>query len=125
MIGAAMATAYTADGMTTASDEKVEEKTLTGDIVSVNSRQISVEYAKTATQAEEMLFSLDKDVDVEGPKTLKQLVAGDRVQVLYRQTYREDEKGQRVILKTLAKDITLLRSATAEGALRSEDMASP
>lgn len=105
----------------TSPDEHVEERTVTGDVVSVGRSFISVETAKTKTSAEEMMFWLDKGVRVEGPKQLSQLQPGDRVSVQYLQTYRVDDAGERVILKTVATKVALLRSAAGEGALRSAD----
>lgn len=102
-------------------DAKVEEGTITGDIVTATKRAVSVEYARTGTASEEMLLPLDDTIKVEGPKTLAQLKPGDRVSVQYRQTYRDGKDGKRTILKTVAVKIVLLRSALPEGSLRTEE----
>jgi hypothetical protein len=102
-------------------EEQIEDRTIAGEIAAVNKRFLSVEFSRTKTAAEEMAFSLDEKVTVEGAKKLGQLQPGDRVSVQYRQTYREGDEGQRVILKTVARKIVLLRTATPEGTLTSSE----
>ena len=102
-------------------EEKLYEATVSGEIVSTNRQALSVEYAKTNSTSEEMLLPVDDKVEVSGPKSLAELKPGDRVSVSYRQTYREDKDGQRIVLKTMATKISLLRSATGKGVLLSTD----
>jgi len=101
--------------------EKIQTSSVTGDVVSVSPSLLSIENARTGSAVEETLIPVDSEVKLEGPKMLVQLVPGDRVRVDYEQTYRDGENGTRVILKTRATRIALLRSATGEGSLRSSD----
>lgn len=103
--------------------EKVEELSATGEIVAVTKQFLSIELARTSVSAQEMAFTLDEQVRVEGPKALAQLTPGDRVSVEYRRTSGEGPAGEPVIRKTVATRIVLLRSALPEGTLRSEDSA--
>jgi len=106
-------------------EEKVEEKEVTGDVVTVTKYAISVEFAKTPTASEEILLPFDAKTSVEGPRKIAELKFGDRVKVTYQQTSREDDQGHPVILKTVATQVALLRSATSESALRSTDTVTP
>lgn len=115
--------ARAAEGTSTAetkSDEQVEQKTVTGEVMGATKRAISVEFSRTPTESTEMLLPVDGKTAVERLKSLADLRRGDRVSVEYQQTYREDEHGERIILRTIATRVALLRSASNEGALRGD-----
>ena len=116
-----MAQASTDNAAAANDEEKIEELTVAGDITNITTSMMTLETARTQNASEEMLLPLDKHVRIEGPKSLAQLQTGDRVSVQYRRTYRNDNDRGKVILKTLATKIMLLRSALPEGTLRSED----
>lgn len=99
------------------SNERVLERTVTGDIVTVTKRYISVEYAKTKTVSEEMMLPFNEDTAFERLTGLTDLFRGDRVKVVYEQTYlpAEEKGGEPKILKTVAKTISLVKRATTTG----------
>ena len=100
-------------------DVKVRSKSVTGDLVYIGKRAISVEFSATAKSSEEMLLPVTAHTKVHGPKPLAELKRGDRVSVRYEQTYKAVAGEPDQILTTVATEITLLRSALPEGALRS------
>jgi hypothetical protein len=113
-----------AEGTAADEDAKVISKEVTGEVVYVGKRAISVEFDRTADGSMEMLIPIDGNTMAKHLQTLAQLKRGDRVRVLYQQTYKEDEQGERVILKTVATTVALVRRAVPEGTLRSEDSVS-
>ena len=98
----------------------VDSKTVTGQVGAVTKRSISVEYSQTANGGYEMLLPLAKDVRFEHLKDLTELKRGDTVTVTYDQTWKEGDKGERVILKTVATTISLVKRAPKQ-ALRSRE----
>ena len=114
-LGAPAFAATTKDAPKPAADEKVDTKTVTGQITGMTKRTLSVEYEQTAEGSYEMLLPFDGTVKLERLKTLQQLSRGDTVAVRYEQTYRVNEKGERVILKTVAKQVSLVRTAPKQG----------
>ena len=106
-----------------ASDEpKTVQKEVTGEIVTVGKRAISVEFAHTADSSEEMLLPINKETKVERLRSLSELKRGDMVKVSYAQVYTEtDEQGQPIVLKTVATKVALLKNAPSGGMVRNED----
>lgn len=104
-----------------APEEKVESKEVTGEVASVSASAISIEYSKTKQGSYEMLLPVGKETRLERLKSLVELKARDTVRVRYEQTYKEDDKGERIVLKTLATQISLVRPAPEEGALVSRE----
>ena len=99
-----------------APEERVELKTVTGDVVYVGKQAISVEYASTKKGGFEMLLPLSSDTALVRLRSLEELKRGDTVKVRYEQTSREtDKKDERVILKTIAREIALIRHAPTQG----------
>jgi len=92
-------------------DAKVELKEMTGQVMTVHKRYISVEFSKTKRESLEALLPIDDKTQFERVKHLGELKRGDTVKVSYWQTYREDEEGGRIVLKTVASSIALVRSA--------------
>lgn len=92
-------------------DEKVEVKELSGRIVAITKRSMSIEFDRPVNGADEALMPIDAKTKVERVKSLAELQRGDTIRVQYEQTYREDDKGERIILKTIARKIALIRSA--------------
>ncbi len=109
-----------------ASAEPVEEtaqaiiKQVTGSVVNVNTRTISVEYDQKAGTSYEMLLPLAKkdELHLAHFQTLAELKRGDTVTVTYRETYKMGDDGKPVPLTTLATEVALVKRAT-EGAFRS------
>ena len=90
-------------------EEKVDVKAVTGQVVHVGKRAISVEYATTADGSFEMLLPVNQDTTFQHLKGLADLARGDTVKVQYRQTYTDTEKGERITRATVATNIALVR----------------
>lgn len=101
-------------------DEKVAYDVVTGTVGSVSKQAISVEYSRTKTGSYEMLLPLTEETRLEHLKSLDELKTGDTIRARYQQTYREGDKGERIILKTAATEIALIRRAP-EQALSSRE----
>ena len=97
-----------------ASDEKLERKSVTGQVTYVGKRALSVEYQNTAEGLYEMLLPFSESMRLAHLRSLSELKQGDTVRVQYEQTYREGEKSERVILKTIVKEIALIKRASAQ-----------
>ncbi len=95
-------------------DDKVETKTAIGKVVAVTKRAMSVECAVTPNQTVELLLPFADQIQVQSFKSLSELKPGDTVRVQFEQTSREGatEKDERVVLKTLVKQIALLERAS-------------
>ena len=93
------------------SEEKLAYKEVTGTVVHVGKRAISVEYAVTKDGSYEMILPFDADLKLARLRSLSELKAGDTVKVGYQQTYLDGDDGKPVVLKTVATMITLLRTA--------------
>ena len=91
---------------------------VTGTVVAMTKQSISVEYAKTDASYE-LLLPFGNNLQLEHLKSLSELKQGDTVSVQYQQTYKDHDKGEREILKTVATRLTLVRSATPQAALNS------
>ena len=102
-----------------ANDEQVEVKTVSGQLVMVKRHQISVENVRKDKEgyAHEYLLPLAEDVRLNHVREFSELQKGDTVQVTYHTIYRVDEKGERVDLKTIATEITLLKAASTTARL--------
>jgi len=63
----------------------IETRTITGIVSGVSSTFIAVELGQGSSQgvATEMALTIDKDASVEGKKNVKELSAGDTVEVTY------------------------------------------
>lgn len=104
-----------------ATDEKVEQKTVTGKLGMVRPHQISVEDVKKGSYAHEYLLPLAKDVRLHHVREFAELQQGDTVKVTYQQTSKKNEKGEKILLKTLATDIALVKSAASSSRLTSRE----
>lgn len=93
------------------SEEQLAYNEVKGEVTNVGKRALSVEFSRTKNSSSEMLLPIGEATKLIRLKSLDELKAGDTVQVRYTQTYREDEKGKRIVLKTTATEIALLRSA--------------
>jgi hypothetical protein len=94
-----------------AADAKVERRIVEGVVSTVTKRAISVEYETKGSASYEMMLPLAAQVKVEGVKALAELNRGDQVKVGIEQTYRENAKGERQILKTEALVVALVQRA--------------
>ena len=100
--------------------EKVVSKEVTGQVIWVGKRAISVEYDRTQESTYEMLLPVSSETKVERVKSLSELKRGDTVSVKYKQRSKKGEDGQDVILATVATKVALVRQASPEGTLRSK-----
>jgi hypothetical protein len=96
----------------------VMTKAVTGQVVWIGKRAISVETGRTATESQEMLIPIDGTTKVDRLTSLSELKPGDTVRVECQQTYKQLEDGSESLAATVATKIALLRSATGT-ALRS------
>ena len=87
-------------------DERTIVATVTGTVSTVGGNFINVEYSKNKGSAKEMFLPLSDKVRLDNFQSLKDLKYRDAVRVRYEQTYKEDEDGKRVVLKTVATEIT-------------------
>lgn len=98
-----------------ASEESVAYDEVRGQVTSVTKRAISVEYAQKNNASYEMLLPFTQDIRLSHLRNLSELKPGDTVKVRYTQTYRENDKGEKVILNTVATDLALIRRAPTSG----------
>jgi hypothetical protein len=103
------------------SEEKVELKTVTGKLGMVRPTKISVEDTVNGAYAHEYLLPVAKDVRLQHVREFKQLAQGDTVRVTYQQTYTKNEKGDKVLLKVIATEISLIKPASADKGLVSRE----
>jgi hypothetical protein len=61
-----------------------------------------------------MNLPLDENTGVMGRENKRQFVYGDIVRVLYEQKFKTNAEGEKVILSTVVKLITLLRPAPTQ-----------
>ena len=102
-------------------NEKIVQKELTGQVVWIGKHAISVEYDRDATSSYEMLLPVTGDLELERLKNLSELKRGDTIHVDYRQTVKQGEDGQEMVVKTVATKVALMRQASPEGTLRSKN----
>lgn len=110
-----------AKAQTQEAEGQVESKEVMGEVASVSSSSISVEYSRTKQGSYEMLLPVGTETRFERLKSLAEVKAGDTVRVRYAQTYKDGEDGKRIVLKTLATHISLVRPAPKDGALVSRE----
>ena len=96
-------------------EKTVKVGTLTGSVSSVGKNFINVEYTKSKGNAYERFLPLSDKVRLENFQSLNELRFGDKVRVQYQETYKEDKDGKKVVLKTVATDITLLKESQQQG----------
>ena len=104
-----------------AEEEGIQEaKEVTGKVIYVRKNSISVEFDRHDGGSYERLIPVDEDVHFISPlKGMADIQRGDTVRVSYNQTHSENEHGERVVLKTVATQIALMKPA-AQNALSSE-----
>ena len=102
----------------------VASKTVTGTIVAMTKRSLSVEYSNTAQESFELLLPFGDEMSLERIKSVSELKRGDTVSVGYRQFSRDDGAGNRTILKTAIASIALVKSG-ATGILGSTEGRGP
>ena len=100
---------------------KVAVTRVTGEVTAASSAGIAVQFSSTAEGAQEIYLPLDEKTKFQRFLHPSQLKAGDTVQVVYEQQYKEPEKGKRVFLGAVATEVTLLRQAPAQEALVSKE----
>ena len=106
-------------------EERIVSKEVTGEVVYIGKRAISVEFSRTADSSNEMLLPVSGDTKVEMLRSLSELKRGDTVRVSYDQTMKESrDGGEPLLLKTAATKVTLVRRAPPEGTLQSKTGAS-
>ena len=110
---------FTAEGVT------VTRKTVRGSIIAINKRSISVEFYQLEHVSTEMLLPLGSGTRFVHVKGLNELKRTDDVEVTYKQASRKDEKGELVLLATLAQTVTLVKHAGTERLSSSESSLKP
>lgn len=100
---------------------KTEMVRVTGQVSAVSRQGIAVEYAKTSKGSKEMYLPLAEKVRLQRLQDVRELKAGDTVEIQYQRTYQEGEKGKRIILDTMAMEIRLLKKAPEGEALVSKE----
>ena len=102
-------------------DAKVMVKSVTGKVVAMTKRNLSVEYEARATasgtEISEMLLPFGKEMALEHLTNLDELKRGDTVSVRFKQRYHDDVKGNPILLSTEILSVTLMKNDT--GALQS------
>ena len=95
---------------------KVIERTVSGPVVVATRRYLAVEFAQTKDASEEMLLPVNEDTVYERLKGIQDLNRGDRVKVVYEQTYLPSAEagGEPRILKTVAKTVSLVKRVVAD-----------
>ena len=102
-------------------DEKMEYKTVTGAVVFVNGQSIGVEYSRTAKGSYEMILPVSQETQLDHLISLSEIKVGDTIAAKYRQTYKENDKGERIVLNTTATTIALVRRAPEQALSSRED----
>lgn len=92
-------------------DEKIREKTVTGQVNSITKRAISIEYASKKDGSYEMLLPLGQQMRFVRLQGLADLRQGDTVEVTYQQRYKDVEDGEPMILGTTAQEVALIKRA--------------
>jgi hypothetical protein len=95
----------------------VAEAKITGEVAAASSSGIAVQFGSTSAGAKEIYLPLNEKTKFQRFLNPSQLKAGDTVQVVYEQTYKEPEKGKRILLGAVATEVILLKQAPAQGAL--------
>ena len=103
------------------SDEKIQSKQVTGELVAVSKQGISVEYSSTPQESYEIFLPITHQTRLKQMKTFSDLQVGDKVMVDYEQTYQENKKGERIILKTVATRISLVKKSTQQALVSKEE----
>ena len=110
-----------APAATPVDDAKVMVKSVTGRVVSMTKRNLSLEYetktTASGTEISEMLLPFGKEMALERLGKLTDLKPGDTVSVRFKQRYHEDDKGNPILLSTEILAVTLMKNDT--GALQS------
>jgi hypothetical protein len=95
-------------------DERVETKTLEGQVAYIGKRSISIEIPGRAEGSFEQIFTLSPDIKLTYLKNLGELKQGDTVSVIYEQAYPSKATTEEpMLLRTTALQITLVRRATS------------
>jgi len=107
-------------------DERIVHKEMTGQVVWVGKRAISVEYGQTANESLEMLLPFDsKTLKLGRIKSLSELKRGDTVRVQYSQTLkRTGEDDAESVANTVATTVALVRQAPADAPTQSSELMS-
>ena len=103
----------TAPSASKSDDEKVEYKTVTGQISGVNAGFIAVEYQRDLAKgsAAEMAFPIDEAAKAQLKNILKALKLGDTVTVEYRETTSKSQQGDTGSVRRMAVRVALVASA--------------
>ena len=88
---------------------EVAAKSISGQVIFISSRAISVEYDSTETSSKETLLPINDKTALDHLRSVKELKRGDLVRVEFEQTFREDASGQRVVLGTVATRVALVK----------------
>ena len=96
-------------------DEKKIEKTVKGSVSFIRKNKMAVEYSKE--KGEEILLKIEKDVQLKNAKDFSEIQTGDKVKVVFVETFREpkEKDGERIVLSMVVKQIELLGKAKPEG----------
>lgn len=89
-------------------------KTITGTIVAMNKRTLSVEYQPTPEETYELLLPYDDTVTLERVRAMQELKPGDTIQVTFRQVYRPREDGEPMLMKTTTTAVALVKTGSAQ-----------
>ena len=100
-------------------------KEMTGEVVWIGKRAISVEYERTKEESREMLLPINSKLKLERIKSLAELKRGDTVHVQYDQTLKKtDEKDPGTLVNTLATKVALVRQAPVGAPTQSSQLTS-
>ncbi len=116
--------AVCACGIASAAEEKaavvtsvptIETRTVSGVVSGVSPTFIAVEYGQDPNQgvANEMALAIDKDASVEGKKSVKELSAGDTVEVAYDEITETTKEGKK-LTRRVATAIRFVKPAPRE-----------
>ena len=111
MAAAAAAPAVVPAATAAEDDAKATIKSVTGTVVAMTKRSLSLEYKVEEKGASELLLPFGADMQLERLKSLRDLKPGDTVLVRYRQRYRDSEDGgEPIILSTDITSLTLVKN---------------
>ena len=107
-------------------EERIVQKEVSGQVIWVGKRAISVEYDRTASEVLEILLPFDgKTLKLERLKSLAELKRGDTIHVRYNQTLRKNEEtGEESVVNTAATQVALVRQAPVDILKQSSELTS-
>ena len=102
------------EGAVSEQPEQLEMKEVTGALVYKTGQVLTLEYSKSPKGSYEVVLPMGKDVRLERLRDLAELQTGDILRVRYREVSKPGKTGEKVIVRTEATNVSLVRKATPD-----------